>query len=187
MTGVQTCALPIYGFAGETTRAVMLPEFRDGRYGAGLVMGVRRLVARIAEVRQVTLPELGPPSRTRTTGDGVPLWVIIVVFLLFVLISRAGGGPGRSVRRWGRGGWSGWSSGVGPFGGGWTGGSTGGFGGGFGGGFDPLAIAANPQGFQQMLQMAQQREQQIPGSTFLSQMGFSGVNPDQMYNQPLPA
>ncbi len=35
----------------------------------------------------------------------------------------------RGVRRWGRGGWSGWSSGVGPFGGGWGGGGFGGGGG----------------------------------------------------------
>jgi uncharacterized protein len=46
-------------------------------------------------------------------------------------IARVAGGP----RRWGRGPWSGWNSGVGPFGGGGFGGGFGGGGfGGFGGG-----------------------------------------------------
>ena len=32
------------GFAGETIRQVMLPEFREGRYGQGLLNGVTRIV-----------------------------------------------------------------------------------------------------------------------------------------------
>ncbi len=38
-------------------------------------------------------------------------------------------------------------------------------------GLDQRAVAANPQGFQQFLQQAQQREQQYPGSTM-----FAGLN-----------
>ena len=34
------------GYAGETIRQVMAPEFRAGRYGAGLRAGVQRLVGR---------------------------------------------------------------------------------------------------------------------------------------------
>ena len=49
-----------------------------------------------------------------------------------------------------------------------------GSGGMMGGGFDPRAIASNPQGFQQYLSDAQYREQSMPGSTFLSQMGQLG-------------
>ena len=44
---------------------------------------------------------------------------------MMILSSRGGAG---AARRWGGGPWSGWNSGVGPFGGG-----GGGFGGGFGG------------------------------------------------------
>ena len=54
-----------------------------------------------------------------------------LVFIAILIISRIGGGPGSSARRWGRSAWSGCSSGAGSFGGGWTGG--GGFVGGFGG------------------------------------------------------
>ena len=43
------------GYAGETARQNMIPEFRNGEYGAGLVAGVTRLVARIAQEREVTL------------------------------------------------------------------------------------------------------------------------------------
>ena len=43
------------GFSGETSREVMVPEFRNGRYGPGLVAGTARIVRRIAEGRQVTL------------------------------------------------------------------------------------------------------------------------------------
>ena len=40
------------GFAGETSRAVMAPEFRSGDYGAGLRAGTARIVARIAQGRE---------------------------------------------------------------------------------------------------------------------------------------
>jgi hypothetical protein len=46
---------------------------------------------------------------------------------------------------------------------------------GLGGGLDQNAIQANPQGFQQFMQGAQQREQQMPGSTFLGQLGAAGL------------
>jgi uncharacterized protein len=129
------------GFSGETSRDVMAPEFKNGRYGPGLLAGTRRIVGRIAEGRNVTLDGVPAP---RSVGGGpagtpIPLWVIVVAFIVIMLISRAGGGPGRRNRYWGGSPWSGWSSGVGPFGGGWGsgfgggGGGGGGFGGGFGG------------------------------------------------------
>lgn len=124
------------GFAGETSRRVMAPEFRAGNYGSGLLNGTARIVGRIAEGRQVTLTDVELPRVQTSQGSHIPLWVVIVLFILIVLISRSAGGPGRSVRRWGRrGGWSGWSSGVGPFGGGGFGSGGWGGGGGFGGGF----------------------------------------------------
>jgi uncharacterized protein len=125
------------GFAGETSRDYMAPSFRNGDYGTGLVNGVSRIVGRIAEGRGVRLTGVAIPtdSRGARSSAGIPLWVVILLFLAIVLLSRRLGGPGRTSHYWGRRrGWSGWSSGVGPFGsGGWSGGGFGG--GGFGGGF----------------------------------------------------
>jgi uncharacterized protein len=126
------------GFAGETSRNVITPEFRSGQYGAGLLAGVNRIASRIAEGRNVTLTGVELPRQTaqRSSRNGslLPLLILIVVLIIF---SGLGGG-GRS--RLGGGGWNG---GIGPFGGGFggfgggfggRGGSGGGFGGGFGGG-----------------------------------------------------
>jgi uncharacterized protein len=122
------------GFAGETRREFMNPQFRQGRYGEGLLAGTERIAGRIAEGRGVTLEGVRIPRAVaqRPTGSGLPWWALILIFVIFWLFSRSGRGP-RS-RYWGGGGWSGWSSGVGPFGGGggWSSGG-GGFGGGFGG------------------------------------------------------
>jgi uncharacterized protein len=122
------------GFAGETRREFMNPQFRQGQYGEGLLAGTERIAARIAQGRGVSLQGVRVPRAVarRPTGSGLPWWAIILIFVIFWLLSRSGRGP-RS-RYWGGGGWSGWSSGVGPFGGGggWSSGG-GGFGGGFGG------------------------------------------------------
>jgi uncharacterized protein len=119
------------GFAGETRNA-MTPLFRQGHFGDGLRVGAERLIGRIAQRRGVTLDGVPVPAESRARGGGTPLGfgVILLVFFAILIISRIGGGPGRRRRYWGGGPWSGWSSGVGPFGG-WGGG---GFGGGFGGG-----------------------------------------------------
>jgi uncharacterized protein len=123
------------GFAGETSRLVMVPEFRNGRYGAGLRAGTARIVTRIAQGRNVSLEGVEIPQEpSQSGGTPLPLSVVVGIFIAILIISRIGGGPRRGIRRWGGGGWSGWSSGVGPFGGGWGGGYRGG-GGGFGGGF----------------------------------------------------
>lgn len=124
------------GFAGETSRDYMVPAFRAGNYGAGLLAGAGRIVGRIAQGRTVTLTGVRiPEERAPAGGPAIPFWLIVLIFVAIIFLSGRLGGPGRGMRRWGGGGWSGWSSGVGPFGGGgWAGG--GGFGGGgFGGGF----------------------------------------------------
>jgi uncharacterized protein len=127
------------GFAGETSRLVMVPAFRAGDYGGGIRDGAARIVARIAQGRNVTLQGVPAPAPVRAPGQApIPLSVIVLIFLAILVISRMGGGRGGGLRRWGNGGWSGYSSGVGPFGGGWGGGfggGGGGGGGGFGGGF----------------------------------------------------
>jgi hypothetical protein len=116
----------------------MAPEFRAGNYGAGVLAGVQRLVSRIAEQRNVTLQGVPRrPAQPPATGSGGS--IILALFIAFIVINAIVGGlrgSGRS-RRWGGGGWSGWNSGVGPFGGG------GGFGGAEGLVVDLAASAAD--------------------------------------------
>lgn len=127
------------GFAGETSRLVMAPAFRTGDYGAGLRAGAARIVARIAQGRNVTLPEAPLPREVQAPADSpTPFAIMMLVFFAILMISRLGRRRRQGIRRWGRGGWSGWSSGVGPFGGGFGGGFGGRGGGGFGGGFGGL-------------------------------------------------
>lgn len=114
------------GFSGETSREYMTPLFRQGQYGAGLLAGTNRIIGRIAQARNVQLTGVPlPPQRVQTREHGMSLSTIIIILVVIVIISRLGGGPGSSMRR------RGWSSGIGPFGGGF---GRGGFGGGFGGG-----------------------------------------------------
>jgi uncharacterized protein len=124
------------GFAGETSRDVMVPYFRRGEYGDGLFAGASRVAQRIAEARNVSLDLQPLPARRpeRSVKFGIsPLTVLIVLYILYRLFR---GGPRGGSRR----GRQRWTSGVGPFGAGaaWGstgswGGSSGGFGGGFGG------------------------------------------------------
>jgi len=122
------------GFSGETIR-MMTPQFAAGRYGAGLRLGMERIVGRIAQGRGVSIDNVQPPRPVAPQRDSTPVSfnVIFWIFIAILIISRIGGGGGRGRRFFGGGPWSGWSSGVGPFGGGWGGGGGGGFGGGFGG------------------------------------------------------
>jgi uncharacterized protein len=128
------------GFAGEVSRDEMAPEFRRREYGAGLYAGTSRIIERIAARRNVSLDQAPRATPERRRGDddagGLGIVGLIVLFLLINAIA------GRTRRRrrgyWGLGPWSGWHSGVGPFGGGFGGGFRGGGGfggGGFGGGF----------------------------------------------------
>jgi uncharacterized protein len=121
------------GFAGETIRQAITPAFRNGNYGAGLLAGTTRIVNRIAEGRDVTLQNVpretpAPVSRRSRFPLMLIFWIIVII-----LMTRR---RGRRRRFWGGGPWSGWSSGVGPFGGSGSGfgGGFGGFGGGGGGG-----------------------------------------------------
>jgi len=125
------------GYAGELSRKLMVPEFRRGNYGAGLLAGVSRIAGRIAERRNVSLQ--GAPSATADEPheevEGGP-GIIVFLILLFILLNIIGRIGRRRRRYWGGSPWSGWHSGVGPFGGGFGGGGFGGgFGGGGGGGF----------------------------------------------------
>jgi uncharacterized protein len=121
------------GFAGEVSRTVMAPLFASGDYGGGVLEGTTRLIARIAQGRGVTLSGVPQPARDTPDVDFGP-WIIIAIIIIVMLMNNTGGRRSRMYRgnRWGRGQWSGWNSGVGPFGGGGRIGG-GGFGGGFGG------------------------------------------------------
>lgn len=129
------------GFAGEVSRDRMVPFFRQGDYGGGLMAGTTAFVQRIAAARNVTLegvPVQRQPVRNVDDG-GFPFVLIIFLFILFINGLRGvfglltGGRRRRGRRRWGStvgpfgAGYGGWHAG----GGGWSGG--GGFGGGFGG------------------------------------------------------
>lgn len=123
-------------FAGETIRQYMTPEFRNGGYGQGLLVGTARIVGRIAKARGVTLQDVQLPAdeEPQERGSNFPLALPVIIFIIILVVSRIGGGPGAGMLLWGLGPWSRWSSGVGPFGGGRGGGfGGGGFGGGFGG------------------------------------------------------
>lgn len=125
------------GFAGETSRQSMAPEFRRGAYGAGLLAGVSQIITRIAERRNVSLqglrPAQPPPAPDIGSGGTVLLALFVTFIVINALAARLRGTRRFHRRRWGGGSWSGWHSGVGPFGGGL--GGFGGRGGGFGGGF----------------------------------------------------
>ena len=125
------------GFAGETSRQVMTPFFRQADYGGGLEAGVARFVGRIAEARKIEITGAPAPSPPRHAPSLPPNALFILFLLVFVGIRwlSSVSGFGRRRSGWGRrSGWSGWNSGVGPFGGGGFGGGFGGFGGGGGGG-----------------------------------------------------
>jgi uncharacterized protein len=124
------------GLAGELIRETMIPAFRRGAYGDGLVAAVARLSERIAEARGVKIEgvprEPVPDTGRRMLPGNLPVILLLVFVFLVIWISQIA--ENRHRRRWRRGPWSGWQGGVGPFGGGPFGGGFGGFGGGSGGG-----------------------------------------------------
>lgn len=123
------------GFASNVSRDVMIPEFRRGDYGAGLVAGVTAIAQRIAQARNVTLEGVARPRQRREVNPkGLWSGAMVALFLVFMLMRIIGAGTRRRRGLWGAAGLGGWHSGVGPFGGGFRGGGWGG-GGGFGGGF----------------------------------------------------
>ena len=107
------------GFAGETSREYMAPQFSAGNFGAGLLAGTERIIGRIAQGRGVTLDGVREPRRATPRSDGTPVGMTTLfwIFIAILIISRIGGGGGRRGRFWG---------GFGGFGGGRSGGGGGG-------------------------------------------------------------
>ena len=123
------------GYASEVSRNDMAPYFARGEYGAGVQAGVTRLIGRIAQGRGVTLTGVPMPAPEAVQPVRFSPWLLLAIIIIFMLMNSGGGRRSRMRRggtHWGGGGWSGWNSGVGPFGGG-GGIGGGGFGGGFGG------------------------------------------------------
>ena len=134
-TGYDIEGIITDGFAGETSRETMVPFFRTGDYGGGLLAGATRLAQRIAQARGVKLDNVEQPPAPvqRPTDVDIP-WVFFLIgaWMIWSFLGSLFGPRRRRGRRW--------SSNVGPFGagyglgrgGGWSSGG-GGFGGGFGG------------------------------------------------------
>ena len=128
------------GYAGQLSRDYFTPAFREGQYGTGLVAGVTQIAARIAQGRNVSLTGVEVPAARSTGGSGSSFSGLLFVIIVILALTWANRRPRRRFGPWGGASWSGWSSGVGPVGGGpWIGrgggGGFGGGGGGFGGGF----------------------------------------------------
>ena len=121
--------------AEQVINRIMIPQFKNGDYYAGLDQGT-------AALSQMLLGQYkGTPQRKSTSGSkGINFFPIIIIFFVIVFIlSRFRGGGGRNGGRRRGGGLLDAiilsSLGRGGFGGGGGGGFGGGGGGGFGGGF----------------------------------------------------
>jgi len=118
--------------AGDVGRA-MVPSLKTGDYSAAAMSGVTLLAQFIAADKGVQLTGVpGLPARRQpAAGNGIPWWLIVLLFFgipwLIRAISRRGGGGGR-------GGGIPPVIFMPPMGGGWGGGGFGGSSGGFGGG-----------------------------------------------------
>jgi uncharacterized protein len=121
------------GFAGQTIREEIVPEFRSGAYGRGLLAGATRIINRIADARGVSLENVPRAAPAEPSSFQFPIRGLLIMLFILFMMGRSGRRRPRG-RHWGAGPWSGWNSGVGSFGGGF-GGGFGGFsgGGGFGG------------------------------------------------------
>jgi uncharacterized protein len=153
------------GIEGIVTDAIagrirdrMVPHFRSGRYGEGLEVGLRTIVATVAQGFGITDTTLVGEDRSlvrprgavgRRLSSGAVLGLVLVIFLFALFAARSSTRPTRGFRGRGRrgrrrpndwfiwppGGWGGggWGGGSGSWGGGGGGGGFAGFGG--GGGF----------------------------------------------------
>jgi len=122
------------GFAGQTIREAIVPAFRQQQYGQGLLDATTRIINRIAEQRNVTIPDVPVVRTTRRAQSPTRIPWPLIFWVIVILLTLSRGNRRRRRRYWGGGPWSSWNGGVGPFGGGgFGGGGFGGFGGGGGG------------------------------------------------------
>jgi uncharacterized protein len=138
-----------YGLEGDLTDAtsrliienVILPEFRAGRFGQGIVAGTGAILEILGGAPPGEVIPARQPPRERERTEALPLLPMILLFI-FLMVARSMG-SGRRRRGWyggfppvgmGGGGRRGGSWGGGGFGGSQGGGGFSGGGGGFGGG-----------------------------------------------------
>jgi uncharacterized protein len=102
------------GYAGDTIRQLMVPEFRANRYGPGLVAGTTQLITRITEGRGGTLvtnPPAPPAETTSLSKTSLILGAIVilvlaagavglVVFVISRIAKAAGGARDTPVSGW---------------------------------------------------------------------------------------
>lgn len=132
------------GRLGGIIREQILPRFREGDFGSGILAGVVAAANAVAAERGVPAPRLDgatiPRRASRPQGlraNGLLGLVLLVFFVSLVSSSRSRrgrrrGGPGAGG--WGGPWYGGGGFGSGGFGGGGFGGGFGGFGGGASGG-----------------------------------------------------
>lgn len=109
----------------------VIPMFRAKRYSAGIVVGVHEIL-RLADKEFADENHL-QEQESRGSGN-IPIWVIIILFIIISILGRFGGGRGRYYRG-GGGGFGGYGGGgFGGMGGSGGGGGWSGGGGGFSGG-----------------------------------------------------
>jgi uncharacterized protein len=122
------------GKAGTIIRQYMAPQFKEGDYGSGFLVGSVAVAQIIAQDAGVTLTGQGldvPLSDNDNPYSRLSFWVFILIFLSLWLVTSWANWK----QRRGRGGyWGGGYWGGGGFGGGWSGGGGGGGFGGFSGG-----------------------------------------------------
>ena len=86
------------GFAGDTIRKFMVPEFKANRYGPGLVAGTAHLIDRIIAERKNPGAAATPKATARGFWLGAILILVIgslvvgLIVLVIYLIARATGG-----------------------------------------------------------------------------------------------
>jgi len=107
---------------------LMLPELREGKFGQGLLTGVRSLTGTIARAfgaTDSTLSNASPARPAQGPDFDYMSYLPLILFIIFMMMANRNRRRGRRVY-WGGGPW---------IGGGWGGGGGGGFGGGGFGGF----------------------------------------------------
>ena len=145
------------GLVGQIQRERLVPQFRQGNYGKGILDTIEAYVATLGAKRGFSVEGIGESKVYRTEEEQpqrnapaslqtICCGALVIIFILILLSSasrrRGGGGGCLQALLWGSlfsnlmggGRSSGW--GGGGFGGGGFGGGGGGFGGGFGGGGD---------------------------------------------------
>lgn len=109
---------------------VVIPHFREGNMGLGVQKGVSVIMAVVAGDEVPAEQKSASSGRLKTKGS----WLIIILWILFFVFTRFGGGGRGSGRSALLGGALGYGLGRGGFGGSGGGGGWSGGGGGFSGG-----------------------------------------------------